>query len=56
MPIILHAGFWTYALLFVIALIVIALALPWLFKSIVDAIAQLMRALRGESQLAPFFS
>jgi len=52
MPVMVHAGFWTYFLIFVVALIVIALALPSLFKAIVDAIAQLMRALRGGYQVA----
>jgi hypothetical protein len=49
MPVIPHAGlyesFWAYALLAVFALIAIALVYPPLFKAIVDAIAQLMRAL-----------
>lgn len=47
MPVIIHTGFWTYALIVVIALIVVALVYPPLFQSIVNAIAELMRALRG---------
>jgi Sec-independent protein translocase protein TatA len=56
MPVMVHMGFWTYLLIVAVVLIVVALALPSLFKLIVDAISELARAFRGESQLAPFFS
>jgi hypothetical protein len=54
MPVIIHTGFWTYVLIVVILLVVIALVYPPLFQSIVNAITELVRALRGGAQVAPF--
>jgi hypothetical protein len=44
---VMHTGFWTYALIAVFALVGIALVAPVVFGQILDALAKLARAVRG---------
>jgi Na+-transporting NADH:ubiquinone oxidoreductase subunit NqrB len=44
---VIHTGFWTYALIAGIVVIGIAVIAPPLFQQILDAISKLARAARG---------
>jgi uncharacterized membrane protein len=44
---IVHTGFWTYALITVLVLLGISVVAPVLFRQIVEALSQLGRAVRG---------
>jgi len=50
---VLHIGFMTIALMFLIGLIVIYFAAPPVFAGIVKAIEELFRAIRGEGVILP---
>lgn len=44
---VMHTGFMTYALVMVVCLVGVAILAPPLFQQILDAIAKLLRAVRG---------
>jgi len=49
-----HAGFMTYALIFLVVLIAIYFIAPPLFEEITRAIRELGRAIRGEDIISSF--
>jgi Na+-transporting NADH:ubiquinone oxidoreductase subunit NqrB len=55
MPIVAHTGFWTYLLVAVVVVVLIALISPALFASILEAIRKLSQAGQGKNILFPIF-